>query len=117
MARLFLCISFSLLACGDDAVAGSTFDVGVSDFDVGAPVMGPDGASGVCCPLTIGIGCTSGSGYVGGWAASVEECVYDSGCCDIYYDDTGGAYGCPTRGQAREDSFCLGQSDAGPDTN
>lgn len=72
--------------------------------------------SGICCPVTIGIGCTPEGGLTGGWAASIEECVFDNGCCDVYYDDAMDQFGCATREQGRDNSFCLGQVDAGTDT-
>lgn len=49
-------------------------DTGV---DAGDPVVGPDGAVGICCPVSSSCDCS----YKGGWAASLEACprVCDQG--------------------------------------
>lgn len=136
----------SLFACGDDDLASDAaitrdgdstpdtstapIDTGipedVANFDAGAPVPGPDGTSGICCPITQASGCSPGPGYVGGWAASLAECAYDPvGCCDgfphgLSMDDAGCSV--MTEGGAGGDrcgtydaGMDSGAGDAGPD--
>ncbi|MFT5357562.1 MAG: hypothetical protein ACI9KE_004799 [Polyangiales bacterium] len=53
--------------------------------------------SGICCPVTIGLGCNPAPGFTGGWAASSDECVFDEACCDVAYLDQTDSYGCAIR--------------------
>ncbi|MBK8171456.1 MAG: hypothetical protein IPK60_14075 [Sandaracinaceae bacterium] len=104
---LSFCLVLAALAgCKDDPIA-SNVDMGTdagAPIDSGAQVIGPDGATGICCPVDYSCDCS----YKGGWATSLEECprVCDQGGNDTRTD----SFGCEV---VIGDSGCFLPADSG----
>lgn len=97
LRRFLLCAVFACgvlggVGCGDSA-PGFSVD---ADLDVGPEVLGPNGESGFCCPLTTELASCRSRGYTGGWAAQGDPCVYLTGNEDGYHQYTEAVddYGC-----------------------
>lgn len=102
-----LCVACS---SGDPADAG--MDGGAEPADEGV-VVGPDGAVGLCCPVSPAGAC--GTYDLGGWADDASSCDLRQ-LTDVHADDLrlmDDEYGCP-RWREVDRSVCCLCPDAGP---
>lgn len=96
-------VSLFFAACSS---TDTTADMGV-EVDATTPVVGPDGAIGLCCPVSNSCDCS----YKGGWALTIADCprVCDQGPGEGTRTDE---YGC---NEIYGNYTCFGPPDGGLD--